>query len=118
MMQARFNWPSRDLSPNARVHWSKKSKAAKVYRADCFYLAKLAAARVDWDGEIQLRVTFHPPSARHHDMDNCIASCKSGFDGLADALRVNDKLFVIVPAIGEPVKSGCVFVEIIKPGAP
>ena len=33
-------WPPKELSPNARVHWTKKAKAAKAYRLECFILAK------------------------------------------------------------------------------
>lgn len=109
-------WPPRDLSPNARVHWSKRAKAAKKYRADCYYCAKLEHASVAWFGEpIRLVVTFCPPAGRQqdrHDLDNCVASCKAGFDGLADALRVNDKVFQIVASIGTPVPGGGVHIEI------
>ena len=110
-------WPPRDLSPNARVHWSRKSRAAKKFRAACFYLAKLDRLAVDWEGDIIVSVTFRPPAGsngRRHDQDNCVASCKSGLDGLADALKVNDKRFRLVPAMGEPVKGGQVYVSIGK----
>jgi crossover junction endodeoxyribonuclease RusA len=57
-------------------------------------------------------VTFQPPDKRRRDRDNLQASLKAHFDGIADALGVNDSLFVPTYAIGEPVKGGAVRVEI------
>ena len=36
---------------------------------------------------------FIPPDKRSYDRDNLVARMKSGIDGLADALRINDKRF-------------------------
>jgi crossover junction endodeoxyribonuclease RusA len=44
--------------------------------------------------KIRLKITFYPPDKRHRDADNMVAAIKSGLDGLADALRVNDRLFL------------------------
>lgn len=35
-------WPSKDLSPNARVHWARKARAVKSSREQAYYLAKAA----------------------------------------------------------------------------
>ena len=78
-------WPPKELSPNARIHWSKKARAAKKYLADCYYLAKQDLFPVEWEGPIKLKITFSPPDARHRDLDNMVASIKSGLDGLAMA---------------------------------
>jgi len=36
---------------------------------------------------------FYPPSKRHYDLDNLLASMKAGLDGMADALGVDDNIF-------------------------
>ena len=89
-------WPSKDLSPNARVHWSNKSKAAKAYRAACGWQV-LSVPRPTFAaaGPITLDIEFVEPDHRYkRDMDNMLASIKSGIDGIADALGVNDRRFV------------------------
>ena len=35
--QINLPWPPRELSPNARVHWAKKAKAAKAYKKEQAY---------------------------------------------------------------------------------
>lgn len=97
-------WPPKDLSPNARVHWSRRSKAAKAYRAACWAACLEAGLRsIAWEGEIHLWISFVPPDRRHRDDDNMISAFKSGRDGLADALKVDDKRFRIHPEISDKV---------------
>lgn len=88
-------WPPKELSPNSVLHWAKKSKKKKEYRTACWALtleAKLKASK--GDEKIDLEITFCPPDKRHRDADNMIASIKSGLDGVADALNVNDRRFL------------------------
>ena len=106
-------WPPKELRPKARIHWSKKARAAKKYLADCYYLAKQDLFPVEWEGPIKLKITFSPPDARHRDMDNMAASIKSGLDGLAMALGVNDKRFSLQLEIA-PINQGRVVVEILQ----
>lgn len=113
--QVSFPWPPKVLSPNFRAHWAAKSKAAKAYRTECAWLTKAAGMRVDWDGFVHLWITFYPPDRRHRDMDNCISSGKSLFDGIADALSVNDKQFRLHPFLSDEVaKGGSVVVRLSK----
>ncbi len=105
-------WPPKELSPNARVHWAKKSSAAKRYRADCFALCKQAELKAP-EGDILLIIDFFPPDARRRDDDNCLAMFKSGRDGLADALGIDDSRFVTQLRLSRnPVKGGLVRVRI------
>lgn len=91
-------WPPKQLSPNARVHWSVKSKAAKAYRAACHALTKEAKLIApETDGRLHLWLDFYPPDRRARDDDNMIASFKSGRDGIADALGIDDKRFICHP---------------------
>jgi crossover junction endodeoxyribonuclease RusA len=93
-------WPASALSPNARGHWSRRSRAAKAYRMQCFLFAKKAGL-VAPEGRILLQLEFLPPTARRRDDDNLLASFKAGRDGLADALGIDDSLFVSQVQIGE-----------------
>lgn len=90
-------YPPMELSPNARLHWSKISKVKKRYRFECFIEAKRQGIKpVDRLVEsVKIHLLFFPPDARHRDQDNMEASCKSLLDGLADAMKVNDRLFSI-----------------------
>lgn len=103
-------WPPKALSPNARVHWSVKAKAAKAYRHACFVLAKEAKLKAS-PGRVSLSLKFYPPDRRARDDDNIIAAFKSGRDGLADALGINDKDFLTAYSVA-PYIGGMVVAEI------
>ncbi len=104
-------WPAKALSPNARGHWSQKSRAAKAYRMQCFLFARKAGL-VAPAGRILLQLEFLPPNARRRDDDNLLASFKAGRDGLADALGIDDSLFVSQVQIGEVHRGGVVRVTL------
>lgn len=104
-------WPASALSPNARGHWSRRSRAAKAYRMQCFLFAKKAGL-VAPEGRILLQLEFLPPTARRRDDDNLLASFKAGRDGLADALGIDDSLFVSQVQIGEVHRGGAVRVTL------
>jgi crossover junction endodeoxyribonuclease RusA len=105
-------WPAKELSPNARVHWSIKAKHTKAYREIGFYTAKEAKAKIDWQGTIHAFITFYPPDRRRLDDDNIIARIKAARDGIADALGVDDKRFRIHPHLSDEVRKGGV-VEVV-----
>jgi len=109
-------WPAKELSPNARLHWAQVAKYKKAYRMACFALALQAGWRridVGTTGDIHLWVDFYPPDKRHRDMDNMLASCKALFDGVADALEVNDKRFRLHPYVKDEI-GGMVKLRITK----
>ncbi|MFM8899172.1 MAG: endonuclease [Burkholderiales bacterium] len=108
MIELTLPWPPRELSPNARVHWSKRGKLAKAYREACRLLTQQLLAQGGWqdlptDGELHLWVDFYPPDRRHRDDDNVMAAFKAGRDGIADALQVNDKRFRSRPYLKDEV---------------
>lgn len=112
-MKITLPWPSPDLSPNARIHWGRKSRAVKKYRHDAFWAAKEKGVPF-LHKEINLRITFIPPTNRKRDEDNCIASIKAGLDGIAQAWGINDTNFHIAEhSIARARKPGCVIVEVI-----
>lgn len=92
-------WPPRVLNPNNRSNWRVKSKAAKAYKEACWALAKEAGwsgAKLP-EGKLHLWLDFYPPDKRLYDDDNVAASFKSGRDGVALALNIDDKRFISHP---------------------
>lgn len=88
-------WPPSGLSPNARLHWARKAKLAKDYRAECAWQCKAAGLEAPESERISMIVEFMPPDRRRRDDDNMQASFKSGRDGIADALGIDDNRFVV-----------------------
>jgi len=79
--------PSRDLSPNARGHWSvtarKKKEARRLAGVHAFAqvgIIKFKAYRLD----------FYWPNERRRDKDNAAAMCKAYLDGVADCMNQDD----------------------------
>jgi crossover junction endodeoxyribonuclease RusA len=97
-------WPPKELSPNSTLHWAKKAKYKKMYRETCWVLALESKVKVDTLGKIPITITFYPPDKRHRDADNMVASIKAGLDGIADALKVNDRQFLPTFIFSEEVK--------------
>jgi crossover junction endodeoxyribonuclease RusA len=102
-MKVTLPWPPSVLSPNARVHWTKKSKAAKSYKTACWALTKEARLVAPANGPIDLDIEFVPPDRRHRDLDNMLASIKHGLDGVALALGVNDRRFRLRLSVSEGI---------------
>lgn len=104
-------WPSKVLSPNARVHWTQKSRAVKRAREVAFWLTREAKPTVLPGPNV--KITFHPPDKKLRDKDNMIGSFKSFQDGIADAIGIDDYEWHTRHDIGRPVKGGEVVVEFI-----
>lgn len=84
-------WPPSSLSPNARHgHWGTAARAKKAYRTACAWTARQqGATRLDAPS-LAVTLRFVLPDRRARDIDNLVASMKSGLDGLADVLGVDD----------------------------
>lgn len=105
-------WPPKELSPNARVHWSVKARKAKAYRAAAYLLTKQAGIAAP-EGRAVLALEFVPPDRRARDDDNLVAAFKAGRDGIAEALGVDDKRFVTEFRMSdETTPGGCVRVAL------
>lgn len=107
-------WPPRSLSPNARQHWRALAAAKKSYRLACFAQAKEQGATT-MQGPLDVALIFHPPDKRHRDWDNMLASIKAGLDGLADAIKVDDKHWRLSFQVSEQI-GGFVRVSVTKGG--
>lgn len=84
-------WPPTQLSPNARTHWRVLAKVKKAYREACYLSAKEQGVKPLAAAKLHLTLTFHAPTRRAFDLDNALARCKAGLDGLSDAIGVDDE---------------------------
>lgn len=109
-----LTWPTAGLFPNKKSHWAKKADEVLKYRSDCYYLTKHQIKAFKWHGGfIPLNIVFHAPNNRH-DLDGCLSALKAGLDGVAEALKVNDKFFRgIAIDFGEVKKGGEVIVQLL-----
>lgn len=100
-------YPPSGLNPNKRMHWAVKAKLAKAYKSECFLLAKAAGLKMEHKWTIKMSIEFTKPDRRKRDDDNIIASFKSGRDGVAQALGVDDNWFnVTYSVMKESVPNG------------
>lgn len=88
-------WPCRSLHPNARVHWAKRARAAKSARWYAYCSTRSTGIKLSIAGRIDVTVKAHVPDRRRRDMDGVLSACKPYFDGIADAIGVDDSNFDI-----------------------
>jgi len=110
MITVNLNWPPRTLHPNARVHWTVKSKAVKRYRNAAYHSV---FGVIDKSDKYQVDIVFYPPNRCRRDVDGCLSSIKSGLDGIADALGIDDSRFCLSIDLSDKViKKGLVEINI------
>jgi crossover junction endodeoxyribonuclease RusA len=114
-------WPSADLSPNGRVHWSTLARAKKKAKNEAWGLTKaimgpLGIRVAEMAGPLDVQITFHPEIDRGRDVDNFQARMKAGLDGIALALGVNDTSFHPVTTFGAKRKPHCVVITLTQRG--
>lgn len=124
-------WPPASLSGHSGGGWKRgghwRAKAAITAKHREWARKAVLAAGVPQltkTGDIRVIVTFYPPN-RRGDRVNFPNRMKPYFDGIADALKVNDSRFLPSYHFAEPVKNARVVVaiddlarpigEIIKP---
>ena len=107
-------WPPSSLSGHVKGGWRTKAAVTAKHRAWA-KAATLAASDIGIpiSGDIRLIVTFYPPD-RRSDRTNFPNRMKAAFDGIADALKVNDRRFLPSYHFAEPVgrEKACVVVTI------
>src|SRR5687768_14918137 len=105
-------FPPATLSGHNTGHWRAKSAIVKKHR-EWAKLATLAAGvRAPETGDIRLCITFYPPN-RRGDRVNYPNRLKPYFDGIADALKVNDSRFLPSYQFAEPDRIGRVVVSLL-----
>lgn len=101
-------FPPRELNPNTIKHWRKKAEFKKNYFKEGFFAAeqmmtKNPEMKFDLNRTYSITLNFYPPRATG-DLDNMLAAMKSGLDGIAKALRIDDRQFRPI-TIDIPAKS-------------
>ena len=111
-MKVIFPWPPGELSPNARVHWARKAKAAKKYKSDCAWTLIEHKVGKQTGDSVNLSLSYFPPDKRRRDLDNLLSSSKQMIDAIAEAIGIDDSRFHISLARCQPTKNGEIVVEI------
>lgn len=97
-----IGWPKQVLWPNgSESRRGYKTAAKKAAKHDAHWLTKAAIQRngVPVDElfptrPISVTIAVHASRAQSKpDRDNCVAVCKAYLDGMADAVRVDDREF-------------------------
>ncbi len=105
----RLPWPPVQLSPNARCDRRAISGIRREYREICGWEAMAAKLKPG----AHVAILFCPPDRKRRDVDNMLASIKSGLDGVADAIKQDDRHWESHTISRGPVeKGGAVYVEL------
>ena len=113
-IEIRLPWPDRRLSPNERVHWAVKNRVTQQAKmlARAMTLEQLHFNKWQCPSRPMIVTYLHPPRY-NSDIDNLHAMLKSSFDGICQALQIDDRCFrASIEVIGERVKKGLVIVQI------
>lgn len=111
-MIVKLPWPPKILSPNAREHYHAVARIKAQYREACWALAHQAGIKAPADAEPHITLTFVPPDKRRRDLDNMLASMKSGLDGLADAMGCDDSRWTLKLKVDRTRVLGLIIVEV------
>jgi crossover junction endodeoxyribonuclease RusA len=107
-----LQFPPASLSGHAKGHWRVKAEITRKHRNWARLATMDAKVRgLPEAGDILIRVRFVPPD-RRSDRTNFVNRCKPLFDGIADALGVNDARFLPSFEYADPEKPGRVEVAI------
>jgi hypothetical protein len=104
-------FPPASLSGHHNEHWRKLQPVKKKHRAWAHAATLAAKPAVPADGDIAIRVRLVPPD-RRGDRTNYPNRMKPYFDGIADALGVNDRRFLPTYEFADPEKPGRVEVVV------
>lgn len=105
-------FPPSSLSGHAKGGWVRKHQVTKKWRAWALAAALEAKAQApDAAGDIPVVVRFYPPD-RRSDRLNFGNRMKPIFDGIAQAMKVNDSRFVPHYVYCEPEKPGRVEIDL------
>ncbi|GKS86493.1 endonuclease [Acidovorax sp. SUPP1855] len=117
-MRIELPWPDACLSPNRKNgrHWGAVHSAKGKRLADARLLTLSEMRKAGYTpppGTLQMVVTFHAPDKRRRDLDNLLAAMKADFDGISQALGVDDQLFEpLTLKRGPVIKGGAVVLEV------
>lgn len=98
-------FPPSLLSGHNTGHWRRKSGPIARWRRLAWASTLEAKVKVPPEGDIEIHVRFVPPD-RRGDRTNYSNRLKPVFDGIADALKVNDRRFLPSYEYADPEKPG------------
>lgn len=100
-------WQAKELNPNHKIHWAA---LARVKRAAREAASEIATKEMGIFNETpsQVDVFFFPPDRRRRDKLNMIASFKAAQDGVADAIKWDDRHWNEDYHVCEPVSGGAI----------
>lgn len=98
-------FPPSSLSGHAKGHWRAKAAVTAKWRLWAKNAALAANLPEPPPGDIRIHIKFVPPNLRG-DRANFPNRCKPIFDGLSDALKVNDARFLPSYEFAQPEKPG------------
>lgn len=116
MTAIRLSYPVKALWPNGRAHRMAKARAVKAARQEAWAATLSVRNSITLpEGDILLGIVLHPkPRGPVPDKDNTASALKAHFDGIADALKVNDRRFIPQPVeIGERKPGGEVVIRVL-----
>jgi len=86
-----FPWYPKELNPNSSCHYHEKAKKKAIYKEACYWITK--ESKTQSKDYTELHIRFFKPNRRWMDLDNMLASIKSGLDGMCLALQIDDRCF-------------------------
>ena len=104
-------WPPSSLSGHSDKHFWRMRPIIKKHREWAKNATLAAMPCVPQDGDIRVSATFYPPD-RRTDRVNMPTRLKPYWDGIADALNVNDRRFLPTFHFAEPVKDARVVIVV------
>ena len=115
MISVTLPWPAKALWPNGRAVWQVKAQQVKLHRAWARNAVQGEHGARQWPQTgYRVTITAHPkPKGPAPDADNTVAACKAFFDGIADAMGVDDRTFTVAPVIcGDRRPHGAIVISI------
>lgn len=106
-------WPPASLSGHNKGHWRNRSGIVAKHREWALKATLAVRSQLNIplgvDSDIRVSATFYPPD-RRGDRINFPNRLKPYWDGIADALCVNDRRFLPSYHFAEPVRNGRVVI--------
>ena len=109
-------WIDPHLLPNAarRIHWASRAKIAaqaRMIARSCANEQKLVIPLAGIDLEMEIK--FHPPTARHYDIDGLLSALKPSIDGLFEISQADDhQVKRVILEIGDRLAAGVIRIRI------
>jgi crossover junction endodeoxyribonuclease RusA len=104
-------WPDSKLAGHHNVHWRVLQPVKAKHKTWAKFATLAADITVPETGDIRVSATFYPPNKRG-DRVNYPILAKPYWDGIAEALGVNDRRFLPSYHFAEPVSNPRVVVRI------